>query len=42
MLLFLFHTILSFVLSGKILKIYNDTAQKHENVTVKDVKNMKN
>ena len=29
-------TILSFVLSRKIIKIYNDIARKHENVTVQD------
>ena len=28
-------TVLSFVLSRKIINIYNDTAQKYENVTVK-------
>ena len=32
-----FQTILSFVLSRKIINIYNDLAQKHgKNVTVKD------
>ena len=31
-----FQTILSFVLSRKIINIYNDLAWKHENVTVKD------
>ena len=31
-----FQTILSFVLSRKIIKIYNDIVQKHGNVTVKD------
>ena len=31
-----FQTILSFVLSRKIIYIYNDIAQKHGNVTVKD------
>ena len=30
------HTILSFVLSRKIINIYNDLAQKYGNVTVKD------
>ena len=29
-------TILSFVLSRKIINIYNDIAQKYGNVTVKD------
>ena len=29
-------TILTFVLSRKIVKIYNDVARKHGNVTVKD------
>ena len=29
-------TILSFVLSRKIINIYNDIARKYENVTVKD------
>ena len=32
----LFQTILSFVLPRKIIKIYNDIAQKHGNITVKD------
>ena len=31
-----FQTILSFVLSRKIIKIYSDIARKHGNVTVKD------
>ena len=31
-----FQTVLSVVLSRKIIKIYNDIAQKHGNVTVKD------
>ena len=35
-------TILSFVLSRKIINIYNDIARKYENVTVKDFrKNVK-
>ena len=34
MLLFFFQTILRFTLSRKIIKIYNDIAQKHGNVTV--------
>ena len=34
---YFFLTILSFVLSGKIIYIYNDIAQKHENVIVKDL-----
>ena len=34
--LFFWQTILSFVLSRRIIKIYNDIAQKHGNVTVKD------
>ena len=29
-------TILSFVVSGKIINIYNDIARKYGNVTVKD------
>ena len=33
-----FQTIFSFVLSRKIIKIYNDIAQKHGNVTVQDFK----
>ena len=41
MLLFFFQTILSFVLSRKIIKIYNDIAQKHGNVTVKDFRKYK-
>ena len=32
--LFFFQTILRFTLSRKIIKIYNDIAQKHGNVTV--------
>ena len=32
----LFQTIISFVLSRKIINIYNDLARKHGNVTVKD------
>ena len=31
-----FQTILSFVLSRKIINIYNEIAQKYGNVTVKD------
>ena len=31
-----FQAILSFVLSTKIIKIYNDIARKHGNDTVKD------
>ena len=31
-----FQTILSFVLSRKIINIYHDIAQKYGNVTVKD------
>ena len=31
-----FQAILSFVLSRKIIKIYNDIAQKHGNDTVQD------
>ena len=31
-----FQTIISFVLSRKIINIYNDLARKHGNVTVKD------
>ena len=31
-----FQTILSFVLSRKIINIYNDIAQKYGNITVKD------
>ena len=31
-----FKTILSFVLSRKIINVYNDVAQKYGNVTVKD------
>ena len=31
-----FQTILGFVLSRKIMNIYNDTASKYGNVTVKD------
>ena len=34
---YFFLTILSFVLSGKIIYICNDIAQKHENVIVKDL-----
>ena len=30
-------TVLSFVLSRKIINIYNDIAQKYGNVTVKDL-----
>ena len=30
-------TILSFVLSRKIINVYNDLAQKYGNVTVKDI-----
>ena len=32
----LFQTIISFVLSRKIINIYNDLTRKHGNVTVKD------
>ena len=35
-------TILSFVLSRKIINIYNGIAQKYGNVTVKDNEKMKN
>ena len=34
-------TILSFVLSRKIINIYNDIAQKYGNVTVKDFRKYK-
>ena len=37
-----FQTILSFVLSRKIINVYNDLAQKYGNVTIKDFVNMKN
>ena len=37
MLLFFCQTILSFVLSRKIINIYNDIVQKYGNVTVKVV-----
>ena len=33
-------TILSFVLSRKIINIYNDIARKYGNVTVKDFENI--
>ena len=33
-----FQTILCFVLSRKIINIYNDIARKHGNVTVKNLK----
>ena len=35
-------TILSFVLSRKIINIYNDIARKHGNVTVKDFQKYEN
>ena len=34
--------ILSFVLSRKIIKMYNDIARKHGNVTVNIFENMRN
>ena len=37
-----FQTILSFVLSRKIINIYNDIARKYGNGRVKDFRNMKN
>ena len=33
---YFFQTVLSFVLSRRIIKIYNDIVQKHGNATVKD------
>ena len=35
---YFFQTILSFLLSRKIINIYNDVALKHGNVTVKDLR----